>query len=292
MVMIHHYAQYLCANGLTNSLFYIVMSSQGGYLGVAIFFFLSGFGLMESESKSHMGIILFFKKRFLKIYLPVICVTIIWMFSAPLLLNNNPFTGYHISIGEGKTFVLSNILVNFGDGVLWFIKVLMVLYATFYIFSIILKLNSVAAIIFLAICAVTLTFLYSPLEAISIPLFYLGVLVSFVNGKKYSTYIVLGCIFTLSIFEFIIFHKTSHASHAITNLIVITLLGLVFSMKKIDIKVPSILGLLSFDIYLVHHKVIMVMRENGEPISLLNLLLMVSITSFMFYLLRTKVFKI
>lgn len=292
MVMIHHYAQYLCANGLTDSLFYKAMSFQAGYLGVAIFFFLSGFGLMESERKSHLNIILFIKRRILKVYLPVILASTIWMLSAPFFLSTNPFTGYQLDIGGGNTLVLSNILLNFGDGVLWFIKVLIVLYITFYVFSLILKLNTAIALIFLAICSMTLTYIFSSFEAISIPLFYFGILISLVNSTKSSTHIALSCIFTLLIFGFVLFLKASYTINILINISVIILLIIAFSIRKFDIKVPAILGLISFDIYLVHHKVIMVMRENGEPISLLNLLLMVSITSFMFYLLRTKVFKI
>lgn len=53
--------------------------SQGGNIGVAIFFFLSGYGLMKSEMKSHLSFGMFFRKRFCKIYLPVLLVTAIWL---------------------------------------------------------------------------------------------------------------------------------------------------------------------------------------------------------------------
>ena len=54
--MLHHYSQYVCANNLSESVIFRALSYQAGFLGVAIFFFLSGFGLMESESKAHRGI--------------------------------------------------------------------------------------------------------------------------------------------------------------------------------------------------------------------------------------------
>ena len=44
IVALHHYSQYVCANGLSSNIFYTIMSSQGGYLAVAVFFFLSGYG--------------------------------------------------------------------------------------------------------------------------------------------------------------------------------------------------------------------------------------------------------
>ena len=61
-VALHHYSQYVCANHLSENILYKVLSSQGGYLAVGIFFFLSGYGLMESEKKHHLSPIGFIKK--------------------------------------------------------------------------------------------------------------------------------------------------------------------------------------------------------------------------------------
>lgn len=61
-----------------NPAFYAT-ATQNGYLGVAVFFFLSGFGLMESELKAHLDFKTFFKKRYLKIFVPVLLVTALWI---------------------------------------------------------------------------------------------------------------------------------------------------------------------------------------------------------------------
>ncbi len=66
------------AYNATNPVFYI-MATQSGYTGVAIFFFLSGYGLMESERKKHLSLPLFVRKRFGKIYIPTLLVTAIWL---------------------------------------------------------------------------------------------------------------------------------------------------------------------------------------------------------------------
>ena len=68
--------------------FFYVMASQNGYIGVAIFFFLSGYGLMRSEMKSHLPLGTFFRRRFLKVYLPVILVTVLWL---PVVYNYPPY---------------------------------------------------------------------------------------------------------------------------------------------------------------------------------------------------------
>lgn len=67
---------------------FILMATQSGYTGVAIFFFLSGFGLMESEKKTHLSFGKFLQHRFLKIYYPVVLVSAIWYFAPP---PNNAF---------------------------------------------------------------------------------------------------------------------------------------------------------------------------------------------------------
>lgn len=45
MVALHHYSQYVLSNDISNNIIYQIFSTQGGYLGVGVFFFLSGFGL-------------------------------------------------------------------------------------------------------------------------------------------------------------------------------------------------------------------------------------------------------
>ena len=74
-VAINHY-------GAAHPVFYI-LASQNGYIGVAVFFFLSGFGLMESEQKKHLSFGRYFRRRMLKIYLPVVLVTALWLAFTP-----------------------------------------------------------------------------------------------------------------------------------------------------------------------------------------------------------------
>lgn len=78
-VALHHYSQYVCANDLSECIIYKLFSTQGGYLAVGVFFFLSGYGLMESEKKKHLPTAAFLKKRLLRVYLPALLVTLLWL---------------------------------------------------------------------------------------------------------------------------------------------------------------------------------------------------------------------
>ncbi len=80
LVALHHYSYSIPTSDPTSQYFiYKVLASQGGFIGVAIFFFLSGYGLIESEQGCHLPFRKFVKKRFLKIYLPVVLSTALWL---------------------------------------------------------------------------------------------------------------------------------------------------------------------------------------------------------------------
>ena len=77
MIALHHYSQGMVVAGTHNPI-YQLFSTQGGWLGVAIFFFLSGYGLMKSDMNNHLSPIPFFQKRLLRVYLPTVLVSAIW----------------------------------------------------------------------------------------------------------------------------------------------------------------------------------------------------------------------
>ncbi len=98
VVVLHHYSQYVEINHISGWIGYKLLSSQGGYVGVAVFFFLSGFGLMESEKRSHLSAKRFFQRRFMKVYLPVLAVTFIWYIASPFLVAKSSFeTAIHVT---------------------------------------------------------------------------------------------------------------------------------------------------------------------------------------------------
>ena len=79
IIALHHYSQQLHIIQPDCNPILRLFASQGGYIGVAFFFFLSGYGLIKSELKKHLSLIGFVTKRIRKVYIPTLIVTIVWL---------------------------------------------------------------------------------------------------------------------------------------------------------------------------------------------------------------------
>ena len=79
LIAFHHYSQYATNHSGGSNWFYLLLSAVGGYLGVALFFFLSGYGLIKSEQKQYLPFKVFVTRRFMKVFFPVLLVTIFWI---------------------------------------------------------------------------------------------------------------------------------------------------------------------------------------------------------------------
>lgn len=292
LVMLSHYSQYICTNHHSPSIVFLALSSQGGYLGVAFFFFLSGFGLMESEKKAHLSAFDFFKKRLLKIYLPVLLVTLLWGIVSSYAMSISPFeVNDSMSVGGG----IIRRLWCFGDGVLWFVKVLLILYLLFFLFSIFYDSHRQIAIVSLFLTSIILSMairLYSEdFQAISVPFFSLGVFMSLYKGMKSQLEVLILSVICISLIWCKIFDMNIML-HFIINASFLTLFVIMLTVKYIDFKVPSIIGAISFDIYLVHNKVIMAMKESVDYIPLWLFILITAISTYVFFTLRKRILKV
>lgn len=119
IIAIHHYSQYELAHGFSSSPFLKLFSYCGGYIGVAIFFFLSGYGLMKSDQKHPVEVLPFIKRRLLKVYFPVVLTALLWI-CISFLLNRFESTDF----GGGLSILLC-------EEHLWFVRVIILLYAMF-----------------------------------------------------------------------------------------------------------------------------------------------------------------
>ena len=266
IIALHHYSQNVISLGISSNPIYFLLSSQGGYSGVALFFLLSGYGLMESERKKHLGLWQFFTKRYWKIYKEVLCVNFL-TYSCLLTV------GY-CKNGYWGAFDLSNLfMIEKLDWYLWFIAVLFVCYGVFCLCSQI-KSKSTRNIV-LGGGMVTVIFYYAIIQEplnhyISIPFFFLGVFVSEykiwfskILGKA-GTWILSIIICVLSVLLSRFFHDMIYVHIAVNCILIVGLLLLV-SRKEISLNSSlATLGSLSFAIYLVHHKFIAFSLELGH----------------------------
>lgn len=282
MVAIHHYSKYIIYQCHSENLIYKFFCSQGGYLGVAIFF-LSGYGLMTSENKSHIPFIVFIKKRLSNVYLPVLLISLIWL----------PIYYSFIEKNSRITDIFLNLIWGWGDSVLWFVKSLFYLYFLFFIYSIIrLKTNNnVIKIIILCIFASgSFIFQYSvaPFSSISIPCFFIGIIIAEYNNIDYFIYNANFYLLTI-VFLLIccIIFKDSLFIHASFNYIVLFTWIVISKRYKIQIKIlPKWIGHLSYDIYLTHMKCLTILLLFPPLINLSTFTCLCFISAFLFYRIR------
>lgn len=288
-VALHHFSQYVYANDLSECIIYKLFSFQGGFLAVGVFFFLSGYGLMESEKKNHLSPSAFLKKRLFRVYIPVLLVTVLWLPIKSYIQGEPLLTGG----------VIYKLLWGFEDGVLWFVKVLLVLYLCFGIFGwirarsghtvSILCLNLLTA----AAIAVTLLILrMGDFTIISIPLFTVGVISSLYNkGETQKTFAYLGAWCAGIICLLILLSGVSTLLiHALINYV--TIFVAIFLLVKFPIKknlvVPFVVGDISFDIYLVHNKALMTLKVLLPVVPIYYFVGLSAVATILFYLIRKK----
>lgn len=125
VIALHHYSQWGIDKGMISGPIYSALRSVGGDLSVTLFFFLSGYGLMASETKKHLGFVEFMKKRLWRLLKPfwianIIFVALYWIFNTP---------------NQATESLLNAVLSCLGfiqfDGTMWFVEVLIYFYVFF-----------------------------------------------------------------------------------------------------------------------------------------------------------------
>jgi len=292
IVLVHHYALYRFDNGYTSNFILKLFASQGGFLGVGLFFFLSGFGLMESETNNHLTFGTYLKKRMLKVYLPVFLITLLWLPVYYKIYNVD------LQLWGGMALIFNDLFIDMKDCVLWFIKVLLLLYFIFYLFVAVYNKNKKLGFTILFISTVfaytLVSSLKAPSYAVSVPFFAIGVIVSILKSRPrifisaVSGICFISCTLTC-------LHQYFGASfmlpHTLFNYFALFTLILVFSKYSIDIKCPALIGALSFDVYLIHYKVIYTLTPNKEDINIALFISLTLIAITVFYPLRTFIAK-
>ncbi len=267
---------------------FYLLATQNGYMGVALFFFLSGYGLMESEIRSHLPLYQFIKRRFLKVYFPVLLVTGLWLLITPP----------HLSSSKSG---VCDLLWGFADPVMWFIRVLIPLYAVFYIGSISAKYigwGKISGIILIACIAYSVyrQICFDTIRDHSVPLFALGIMSALYKRGHLSlvsiSILVIGLF--VSGFGLLTSHPITNTLHSMFDYTIVVGVILTVSIFKLDWHLSSWLSAILFDVYLVHFKYFTLASEVWQIPLWLFLILSVPVSfalAYVFMRLRTSIAK-
>ena len=271
-----------------------ILSSQGGYLGVAVFFFLSGFGLMESEQKRQLTPAEFIDKRLKRVIFPLIILASLWI---PLYYC---FDLAYPASCDSFWLVIKRIL-NVGG---WFVSAILMMYVVFmlfchvnskYGFGTAIALLGASTVVVYIVCDRCL----GDFSALSIPAFSVGIISSLYKKRYYGKHlhcslvaVVFALLFT-AFYSILVRNSIALAGHAIINYLALCALIVFFSNFSPSIVFPAIFGELSFDIYLIHKKILTAyFALFGTLMPLLEWTAAVVVLVTFFVALRTQLWKL
>lgn len=290
LVAFSHYYSYVVIEKQVGGVIYKAIESLGGYLGVSVFFFLSGYGLMESEQKHHLGIWAFCQRRLSKVYFPALSVTAIWI---PIAIYFGKYE--YKDVGD----LLYTLCWGFKDGALWFIKTILLLYLTFYVFVHDYQKNKYTAHI-LFIVLICIIYMYNHINigdwsAISIPMFYLGALLSLNKQNALRGVLAPFTLIAILVCGISFYHGgLSLGGHAFINYIVMIAftLAIIFTpVGKVEFRFSAFFGALSFDVYLTHNKVLYVLKDTTDFLPVWQWIIVTVIATVLLYTVRKIVFR-
>jgi peptidoglycan/LPS O-acetylase OafA/YrhL len=279
MIVVHHFLHLTIDK--PNLITYFI-SAHFGYIFVSLFFLLSAYGITETETVRATSFKVFLKKRVFKIYKPFVIVNL-------LTLMLYSVTGY-----QKYTFI-QTFLCLFGvsliDPFLWYIVMLILLYILFWV-SFQVRSNSTKLVLLSTLCLVTmfasaLIFKFPSNIYVSILSFPVGMACSlfkreinfFISGSRFY---VLYALYTIAMI--LIFYLLHRLGFQLIKTIIMSMIPIPFYLKiassnLLETKLLSFLGAISFEIYLVHMKVFVVMGLYLTQYKNLSIFLLIVIVS-------------
>lgn len=250
MVLSHHLYQYsgLFHNSIIGALF-----QDFGYIAVAVFFFLSGYGLSFSyRNKGKKYLDSFLRNRVLVLYCYVLFLVLL-------------YTGYNILLGNTVSWEIILQSLTYGETVIklgWYLQTILILYITFFlIFS--AKWNEKTkyvgmVIVVLIYCGLCILFQASITRYITIINFLIGMFSDY-KCKRAETPPNLNVYFTFLLGTVLIFFARYIIDIPVLKYFLLMLLCVCFVISvimtvqfiKIDYKITRLLGKISLEIYVI-----------------------------------------
>ena len=292
LIVLHHWCSGLSGMGYDNILVKL-LTQAGGVTGVAIFFFLSSYGLTRSQLVKKDSISSFFTKRLTKVYIPLVLTNVLC-----LALKYS-----------GQSFVQSFLqILNVGvllDLATWFCNVIIVCYVIFYVSNRLKKdwMKILVNWILMLSLAVALVayFPNRPCYVYSLVAFPLGGMVAILQDKMNMTKLMMITFLpVVAFFGSMAMFCTGYKTYLFANiccsavilclmLILVELrnnrMSLIFELVYSLKKPASFIGLYSYEIYLLHNKFLMLHSDYHVtvwyPITFVLIVLPLAVVLFM-----------
>lgn len=295
IIVLHHFSQYIVSEIGDANLFTTVLSSQGGYLAVSFFFFLSGYGLSINFYRKTISFVEYLRKRLSKVYMPAVLVSIIWIIILNILhINSIDISQKSINIPSIIKGVFESFILSFYDPVLWFVKIIILFYVLLYAYK---KINhsikskkTLTLILFTVFSTIFVRYTIDTFASVSVPAFYIGVYtaenpsMSKTSFFKYTFTVILICATSLMfVGDFLM------GVHGGISIVVLLFLVYMLSYCEMTMCCPKFCGDMSYDVYLVHNKVKILTLYFAHDLSLFFFILCTAICTVAFWWIRHKV---
>lgn len=254
-VLLHHLFQH---SGLFHGTLIGIGLQFLGYFSVGVYFFLSGFGLMQSfQAKGKVYLDIFPKKRILPFYITIVFLTILYSL-------------YQMLLGDGLEISLMIKSLLFGGTVIangWYLQVQLFCYITFYFVFQFCRIRScgMALITVLTLCFILgmAVFGFAHTWYVSVPLFVLGLWFScsknrfdqFIRNRKNWLILLLtsGLTFVISMLccKFANITFISEVSITLAECAFVFCVLLIVNKVNIDCSLTRKLGVISLEIYVM-----------------------------------------
>lgn len=312
VIILHHYA--LRVHILpTKSLW----ANFGGFFSLTCFIILSAYGITKVELKNPANFVIFFKKRFLKIYIPVTITTILFIF-VYLLIEADNITVEDVLAARGNAyFVLIGsklahwndylemiLLTDLIDGALWYVQVTLIAYFIFFISKSFFPLTN-RKLPFFILYSILISALFMFFYLFDFPPCYYMNLWGLIIGtgvalyekellnKKIRSYIMVVFFSNLFLIPFLFWQKYLY-HYLASNISIISIFILNEYFRSFTIKRDSLLLLLStlsLYIYLVHTKILTIEWYYCGFISVLFPIFVIVVLAYILYRIQHLILK-